>query len=66
MLLPSFSGLGWFNGPPWPTVAAMSLEVGGAALLGRWTVCQALEAGNRIIVSLSSGIATGLGLLGMS
>lgn len=67
LLLPSFSSLlGWYSGPPLLTLAAVSLGIGGAVLLGGWTARQTPEAGSRIIVSLASGTATGLVLLGTS
>ncbi|MBE9159495.1 hypothetical protein IQ265_22060 [Nodosilinea sp. LEGE 06152] len=67
VLLPSFSGwLGWFDGPPLPTVLTIGAGAGAAVLLGKLTAWKTYERANRTIASLASGVGTSLMLLGLS
>lgn len=67
VVLPRFSGwLGWFDGPPLPTVLAISVGAGVAVLLGGLVAWQTYGRANRIIASLASGVGTSLVLLGLS
>lgn len=67
VLLPRFSSLlGWFDGPPLPTVLAIGIGVGVAVLLGGLIAWKTYERANRVIASLAGGVGMSLVLLGLS